>query len=165
MNWYVAHVLTGKEVEISRKINQLGIKAITPKRIMREKANGKWKAISRLLFPSYIFFLTEMNVDRYYKLKNIPGIIRLLGDNFPQPIHDTEVNLLLRLTRDDDPLGISDVFVEGTKVIVNSGPLVGLEGNIVKIDLRRFRAKVNINLMGKPRIVELAVNVIKKSDA
>jgi len=43
--------------------------------------------------------------------------------------------------------------------------LVGLEGQIVKVDARRFRVKVNIFLMNEPRLVELGLNVIEKIQA
>lgn len=162
MNWYVAQVITGKEDGIKSRIKQLGFKAIVPRRLMREQHRGKWIYKERLLFPGYVFLLTDLDVESYYKLKPIPGIIRFLGDELrPIPIEEQEVNLLLRLAEDDDPLGLSEV-VEGSNVNVISGPLQGLEGKIIKIDARRYRAKVDISLMGQPRIVELAVNVIKK---
>jgi len=72
------------------------------------------------------------------------------------------MQIVYRLSGDGDPLGISEVFYEGGKITIVSGPLQGLEGQIVKIDPRRFRAKVNITLMGEPRIVELGVDVINK---
>ena len=166
MNWYVAQVMTGKEESITNRIRELGIKAIVPIRVMREMKNGTWRNIERVLFPSYVFVHTGMDVETYYKLKPIPGIIRFLGEESGAvPIQEEEVNLLLHLTKDGDPLGLSEVFVADSKVTVVSGPLQGLEGKIIKIDARRFRAKVDISFMGEPRIVELAVNVIKKSEA
>lgn len=166
MDWYVAQVLTGKEDAVCSKINDKGIRATIPKRRMAERKNGIWRHEVKNLFPGYVFFHTDLNDFTYYQIRPIPYIIRLLGDDDgPRPVHPEEMNHLLRMAIDGDPLGLSQVLVEGSSIIVNSGPLVGLEGQIVKLDARRKRAKVNISLMGEPRIVELAVDVIKKSEA
>lgn len=166
MKWYVLQVMTGKEESLKNHIQKQGIKAIVPKKIMRERKNGVWRDVTRNLFPSYVFIHTEMDVEIYYKIKPLPYVIKLLGDgNGPIPIEENEVNLLLRLTKDGDPLGLSEVFVEGTNIVVVSGPLSGFEGKIIKLDARRFRAKVDISFIGERKTVELAVNVIKKSDA
>jgi transcriptional antiterminator NusG len=167
MNWYVVQVVTGKEDHIRTRIQGHGIKAIVPKRCMRERKNGIWHNEERTLFPSYVFIYTFMDAAAFYTIKQVPGIIRFLGDDYgPQPIRQEDVNHLLRLSQDGDPLGISKVLVEGSSITVLSGPLQGLEGQIIKVDLRRYRAKVNISLMGEPRIVELGVeDVLTKSES
>lgn len=160
MNWYVAQVMTGKEIDIKSQM-QKHVKAIVPQYLLKERKRGIWKTVVKILFPGYVFICTDVfDVDIYYKLKPIPGIIKFLGD--PSPLLDTEINILLRLCN-DDPLGVSKAFKEGNRVTVIEGPLHGLEGQIVKVDARRYRAKVNINFFGEPRLVEMAIDVIKKS--
>ncbi len=163
MNWYAVHVMTGKEEDIMNQILKKGIKAIVPKRIMRERKNGIWHNKERVLMQSYVFVYTDMTEpSTYYLIRNMPGLLKILGD--PTYIREEEITLLLRLTQDGDPLGLSEIFVKGGKIIVTSGPLIGLEGRIIKIDARRMRAKANIELMGEPRVVELGIKVIKKSE-
>ena len=163
MKWYVAQVLTGKETNIRDEM-QKHCKSVVPQELMRERKNGVWKTVTKVLFPGYVFICLNSTLDSemYYKLKPIPGVIKFLGD--PSPLLDVEANLILRQVLDDDPLGISKVLKEGNKITVIEGPLKGLEGQIIKIDGRRYRAKVNISLMGEPRIVEMAVDVIKNSE-
>lgn len=166
MNWYVAQVMTGKEDGIRERIQSQGIKSIVPMKRMRELKQGRWHDVLRVIFPGYVFIMADMDAGTYYRVRPVPGVIKLLGDDKgPIPIRENEVNLILRLTQDGDPLGLSEVFVKGSKITVVSGPLQGLEGRIVKLDARRFRAKVDISFMGEPRSVELPVNVIKKSEA
>ncbi len=167
MNWYVAQVITGKEEMIRQRIEDQNIKAIVPLRIMMERKKGTWCQVKRTAFPGYVFILsTIFNANMYYTIKSLPGVIRLLGDaKGPAPVREEEITLLLKWARNGDPLGLSKVFIEGTKVTVVDGPLKGYEGKIKKLDARRFRAKVDINFFGDSKIVEFAVNVIKKSDA
>jgi len=163
MNWYVINCLTGREQEVKNHIQDAGIKAIVPRRVMTEQRCGAWRNVERVVFPSYVFVRAEMTPTDYYTIRYVPGVIRILDNNRPKPLQEEEVTLILKLTMDGDPLGISEVFVEGGRVTVSDGPLKGLEGNIIKLDARRFRAKVNITILGEPRIVDLAVKFIQKT--
>ncbi|ACV64893.1 NusG antitermination factor [Desulfofarcimen acetoxidans DSM 771] len=164
MHWYVIHCLTGHEEDVRSRVKEKDIaRAVVPRRLMVERRQGGWQYVERVVFPGYVFVQAHMTPAAYYAMRNLPGVIRVLGTSRPVPLMGNEVTLFLKLCRDGDPLGLSEVFVKGGSVKVISGPLMGLEGHIVKLDARRFRAKVNISLMGEPRIVELAVSVIKKT--
>jgi transcriptional antiterminator NusG len=163
--WYVLHVKTGMETKTQAAlIKELPeFKVLVPQKTLKERHDGIWKEITRTLFPGYVFVNIFMDASMYYKLTGIPSVIKILGDTKgPLPVPEDEMQIVLKLSGDGDPLGISNVFIEGSKVKVLSGPLEGFEGQILKVDTRRFRAKINITLMGDPRIVELGVNVIEK---
>lgn len=171
MNWYVVHCLTGHEEDVRSKIKGDDIAravvpielVVVPRRIMRERRKSNWVDVERVLFPGYVFLQADMTPAAYYNIKSIAGVIRVLGTPRPVPLMEDEITLLLQLSVNGNPLGMSEALDEGGKVTVISGPLKGLEGNIIKLDKRRFRAKVNVAIMGEPRVVELAVSVIKKS--
>lgn len=163
--WYVFHVKTGKEdaikFEVKRSmLNAVGIvpteECIVPRRLMHERKSGKYKFVIRTLFPGYIFIKTNLNSKKYYDIKKIPGVIKLLGEP-----NDDEMDRILALTSKDDLIGISKVLMNDSKVKVISGPLIGFEGRIMKIDSRKGRAKVNLSICDEPKIVELSVNVLK----
>ena len=166
-DWYVLHVYTGKENGVanvlSRQLPQC--KSMAPRRLMRERKNGIWQNKIRNLFPDYVFIYSKMNAVIYYTLTALPYVIKILGsDRGPQPVSEAEINPILRWHGSGDPLGISAMYVEGGHIQVIEGPLQGMEGQIIKVDARRQRAKVNISLMGQPRVVELAVKMITKSE-
>ncbi len=165
-DWYVLHVKTGREHDTKAVLNRdlPGVVSLVPERILRERINGKWKEVSRNLLPGYVFINAFMETDLYYKLTAIPSVIRILGSGKPDPVPLDEMQVILRLSNDGDPLGLSEIYHIGNKICVASGPLAGMEGQIVKVDARRFRAKVNISLMGEPRIVELGIVDISKVD-
>jgi transcriptional antiterminator NusG len=167
-NWYVMHVSTGNEIEILNIIKRdiPEAVALVPQRIMKERKDGKWKIQNKVLFPGYVFIGVLLDAAMYYRLDAIPHMIRFLGSSDgPEPVPEYEMAIVLRLSGDGDPLGISDIYYEGSRIVVKSGPLEGMEGQIIKVDARRFRAKVNISLMGEQRVVELGVNVIDKIEA
>lgn len=166
-DWYVLHVRTGKEIEIQNTLikHLPQCKTMVPRRLMMERKNGVIKKVIRDLFPGYVFVHTFMDAAVYYNLTGTPSVIKILGsDRGPQPVPDEEMLQILRFHGSGDPLGISEMYIEGGKVKITDGPLLGMEGQIVKIDARRQRAKVNISLMGQPRIVELTIKMITKSE-
>ena len=49
------------------------------------------------------------------------------------------------------------------KIIINEGPLIGLEGLITKIDRQKRIAYVNVELLGKLTRVQVGLEIISKS--
>lgn len=165
-NWYVLHVRTGEETAVRDLIrkNLPSVDAIAPQRLMRERKNGIWKEWIRTVFVGYVFVQSIMNPEMYYKLTGLTGVINILKDasSSPTPVPLEEMDFVLRFAKEDDLAGISDLVVDGDRVKVISGPLQGYEGQIVKVDKRRFRAKVCFNLMGQEKFIELGINVVEK---
>jgi transcriptional antiterminator NusG len=163
--WNVLHVKTGWENPIKSEIirsifGTVSIvpmeSCIVPRRLMNERVQGNYHKVERTLFPGYVFLKTFLNAKTYYALTNIPGVIRLIGE--PQ---QEEMDRVLRLTTESDLIGISKVFSEGNNVKVISGPLLGMEGQIIKLDKRKGRAKVNMSLFGEQKVVELSIIMIQ----
>lgn len=168
LSWYVLHVKTGDEKEVMAAFKKAlpSNKILVPQRILKERNNGIWKTVIKTTFPGYVFVQVFMDAEMYYKLNGLPHIIKILGnESGPLPVPEDEMKVIFMLSYEEDPLGISDVYIEGSEIKVISGPLQGFIGKIAKVDPRRFRAKVNIELMGELRVVELGINVITKSES
>ncbi len=166
-SWYVLHVRTGMEDTVcdvlTRKIPDCS--TLVPKRKLKELRHGSWTTAVKTLFPGYIFVNTFMDAARYYALAGLPSVIGVLGGgDGPQPVSEEEMRTVFRLSGGGGPPGISEAFARDGRVVVTGGPLAGMEGRIIKIDARRFRAKVNISILGQPRVVELGIHMITKSE-
>ncbi len=163
--WYALFVTTGEEDNVRARINfklKGEFRAVVPKRRMRERKEGKWEEKVRTLFPGYILLNGQIGSRRYEMIKDIPGVIRILRDSDgPQEISENEIGVISRLTADNEIIDLSRVYVEGEKVVVVEGPLLGLDGSIRSIDKRKGRVKVIFNLMGEPREVELSVTLVQ----
>lgn len=164
MNWYALFVETDKEETVSKYIkNQLGdcIRTLIPKRMIPEKRNGVWFDIEKKLFPGYIFILTYMDNVKYYALKQIPHVIKLLTQ---APDYDhikqSEISIILHLTNNNGIIEYSKIYVQNSTVTIIDGPLKGYKGLIKKIDKHSKRIKIQINLMGEPRLVDLGMELV-----
>ena len=61
--------------------------------------------------------------------------------------------------------GISRVFFdENSRIVVMDGPMAGLEGRIIKVDKRKKRAKVKLNLYEDSFTVDLGYEVMESLD-
>lgn len=163
--WYALFVRTGEEDKVKARVEYRMseyFRAVVPKRRLRERRQGKWEYRTRTLFPGYVLLNGDMHTETYYMLKGIPGLIRLLRTGFePARIDPDEIELLSRITCNEELIGFSDVLLQDGKVRVVDGPLVALEGRILSVDHRKGRAKVSMTFLGEERIVELGVNVLR----
>lgn len=163
--WYALFVTTGEEDKVKERIHfrmKDELKALVPKRRMRERKEGCWQERIRPLFPGYVLLNGQISNRIYNLISDIPGVIKLLKDtDGPQEIHENEIGVLLRLISDNEIIGWSKVYVQGEKVEVVDGPLFGLEGYIKAVNKRKGRVKVFFNLMGEPRTVELCITMVQ----
>lgn len=166
-NWYALFVLTGEEDKVKQRLNYRldnnQIRAIVPKRKLRERKNGVWEDKVRVLFPGYVLMNGIIEVNNYYELKEIPGILSILRDkNGPLIIDPNEISYIIRLLSEGEVIEVSNGYLEGSKIVIIDGPLIGLEGLIMSVNKRKGRVKVRMNLIGEARVVDLSVNIVKK---
>jgi transcriptional antiterminator NusG len=53
------------------------------------------------------------------------------------------------------------VFDENSRIVVIEGPLSGLEGKIIKVDKRKGRAKIKLDLYDDSFSIDLAFEVLE----
>ena len=165
--WHALFVPTGQEEYIKEtleKVLENQLEFMIPKRILKERKAGKWHKVKRNLFPGYILVKGNITTETYYKIKNTPVAAKLLkNEEGPQEIEQSELEVLnILIENEDGDIGISKAYRENEKVIITSGPLAGLEGNIQSIDKRKGRAKVKIDFLGETRTVQLGIDFIDK---
>lgn len=92
------------------------------------------------------------------ELKEIPGFAKILNSNTDiSPLTDYDLSVLQHFLRIGEKIGTSVVrFDENDRIVVVEGPLQGLEGNIIKVDRRKKRAKVQIDVKGYVHAFDLS---------
>ena len=87
----------------------------------------------------------------------------MLGDkDFLVPLSDAEVNLLKRLGGDEQIVEMSIGVIEHDKIIINEGPMQGLEGFIRKIDRHKRLARIEIEMFGQVVEAQVGVEIVSK---
>jgi transcriptional antiterminator NusG len=165
--WYALRVTTGQEEKTKKIIESTldtPITCLIPRRQLKERKNGQWQQVHRILFPGYLIFKSHMTPQLYYQLQQVPLMAMLLkDDDGPLPIHEAELTALNQLM---DPatglITISKAIREDDRIHITQGPLAGMEGRIKTIDHRKGRATVILPFLGEERTIQLGIHIIDK---
>ncbi|MCK5735425.1 MAG: antiterminator LoaP [Spirochaetaceae bacterium] len=158
---YVLQVITGKELEARKRLELLelnsGERVIFPRREMIQRKKGKRYKKVQPLFPGYLFLETADLTDALiHDASRCPNIIHFLPDNRRiQPVSEDDEKLLKPFLREGGLTPLINIkFNENDRVIILEGPLKGQEGLILKVDRRRRRLRVRLNLYDKGHLID-----------
>lgn len=166
--WYVVQVRSGTEhnirIQCNKKIpDTIMERCFIPYYEEKKKQNGSWNTLQKILFPGYIFMITEDVEKLFFHLKTIEGMTKLIGTgNDIIPLTEEEIIFLQRLGGDEQIVSMSEGIIEGTQVIITSGSLMGMEGLIKKIDRHKRKAWLDLELFGRMQQVEVGLEITRK---
>lgn len=169
--WYVIQVMTGREDEVAVQMNRQGIRALVPKENRMIRSGGAWTKKEYILFGSYVFLEMDYNAENYYKVRNLPGVIRFLGDrNGLSRLSYLEAEWIRLLTgKDNAPVQPTVVRIsEDGSLKAVEGVLASFENRITRVDRRNRKATFEITLCGEKREVQLSIELeddpVKRKD-
>lgn len=174
---YCIQVSPTQEIKTEKEIN-----AIIPPEICGpcfhlsrrrwRRYHGNRHLVTERLLPGYIFLESDHVDELYELLRKVPTLTKLLNfknwgiennsDGFSQ-LDDGEEALIRRLAMGEGEAGLGMIDVSGLEirkgnmVHVVSGPLMGLESRISKIDLHHGTAMIGVKILGKT--VDMLVGV------
>jgi len=137
-----------------------------PRRYLDIRKDGKKKVTTPAVFPGYIFIEVDNKkeiLENQWNFRRTDGFLRFLRTN--QDINELDskdLELVLHFIKSPGEIaGKSRVyFDENSRIIVADGPLSGLEGRIIKVDKRKGRAKIKLDIYNDSFTIDLAFEVI-----
>lgn len=166
--WYVLQVRTGIEENIRIQCrnnisDQVLEECFIPYYEEKKRIRGEWTIQRKVLFPGYIFVISE-NIDRLYEsLKKIIGLTKLIGTgNEIVPLTEEEKNFMIQFGGEEQIVKMSEGIIEGDQIIVLKGPLKGQEGYIRKIDRHKRKAWMDIPMFGRVQNIEIGLEIVSK---
>jgi transcriptional antiterminator NusG len=168
----VIQVLAGKEEKIITSINQSDIvNAFIPKRTKVLRQKGQVLKIHEILFPGYVFVETDADYNDFihhlnHHIKPILGFIRLLEHDHvgTQSLYPQERSFIESFTNSQHIIGTSTGFIEGDKIIITEGPLVGHESQIRRIDRHKRIAELDVSMFGQIRKIKVSCEILSKTN-
>lgn len=167
--WYVIQVRTGQEEKIKMQCQKniasdVLRECFIPYYEEQKHIKGKWETQKKILFSGYVFLDTEEIMQLYADLKQVSGLTKLLktGEEVI-PLTEKEMGFLDSFGGQKKIVSVSEGVIEHTKVIVNSGPLVGKEGYIKKIDRHKRKAFLEIPMFGKMQKIQVGLEIVSKT--
>lgn len=165
--WYAAFTQTGEEDNVKIRLYKNlpnDFRFIVPKRVLKERKSGIWKEVTRTLFPGYILIEGNIDVESNIAIRNTLGLVKILElEGEPLIVHPQEVEIINRLTMNEELIKASKAYYQGDQIVITSGPLQGNEGLIESVNKRKGRAKVRLNFFGEARVVELGIELIQEA--
>lgn len=171
MGWYVLYSKPGREEEIVRSLNQrLSGEALEEAFVLRSErlwraGGGSWKRIVKDMFPGYVFLRSSHPKRLSEELKEYRRIVRVMEEpGYLISVYEEEEQRLRRLCGERHMMELSYGYREDGVDHIFSGPLKGLEGQILKADWHRRFAKLECSVAGKPAAVWAGLGLLKEME-
>ena len=175
--YYVIQVKTGKEdktiedIKKYKKDQDYDFEIFSPYRESLRKYNGQYKVVKERCFPGYIFVETNDIKQLFFDLYWVEGYTRLLGRegtsyNFV-PLNKDESRMIdiLYNANTDRTTEISDIeVIEGDKIRIVDGPLMGIQSEIKKVNLHKRTVTIEFELCNRTVEAKIGINIITKID-
>lgn len=171
--WYVMQVRTGTEENIRCQCQRL-ISSDTLQRCFipyyqqKKRFQGEWHIQERILFPGYVFLITQNLEKLVESLKKVIGMTKLIGTGDEiVPLSEAEISLITKLggksSSSESIVKISQGIIEGDQVHILSGPLKGLEGAIRKIDRHKRIAYLSVDMFNRTVDMKVGLEIVAKN--
>ena len=172
MLWYALQTYSGQENkakahlekaiedgELQHKVREI----LVPTEEVTEMRNGKQVTTRRKFYPGYVLIQMVFDEETSYLVTDTPGVSRFLGGgDQPQPLKDSEIELIIERTKRGATKTISETpFEDGDSVMVVDGPFSGFSGVVEVIDAERGKVRVMVTIFGRATPVDLEFAHVK----
>ena len=153
--WYAVCTRSRHEKVVDRELEERGVERFLPLRKVLSQWKDRRKWVQKPLFPGYLFARVEQ--EQLYLLTTTRGVAYVLGDGRePICVPDEQVEVVRRMVEGPYPVATWPRLQKGKRVRVITGPLAGLETDIVdKRGGEKGRLVVTIDILGRSVAVEI----------
>lgn len=173
MNYYAIQVRTRWEDRYIKRFKALHPEVTSPiyfpQRRLDIRREGRILKTDAPVFPGYIFVEIgdEDSITNYHwDFRRTEGFFRFLRSNQDiRPLAGKDLDVVLHFIKRIGPIAGKSLvyFDENSRIVVVNGPLMGLEGYIIKVDKRKGRAKIKLDLYEDSFAIDLAFEMIQNS--
>ncbi len=145
-SWFALRVRSKHERVAAMHLRERGYEEFSPSYKAERQWSDRIKTTEQFLFPGYVF--CRLNVQDRLPILTVPGVVDIVrfGDTIlPIPEHEIEQ---VRTLVSSGLLVAPWPFLEaGQNVLIEQGPLAGVEGIILRAEKGKCRLVVSISLL------------------
>jgi transcription antitermination factor NusG len=161
--WYVVRVRSNFERTASVSFQEKGYETFLPVYRCRRRWADRVKQVDQPLFPGYTF--CRFDAQKRLPILQTPGVVSILGSSLgPIPVEDHEVESVSRMLASSLPVGPWPFLGQGQYVVVERGPLSGLEGLVIEVKAK-FRLVVSVTLLNRSVYAEIDREWVRPTSA
>ncbi len=157
--WFALRVRSNFEKTAELHLRDRGFEQFTPCYKSERQWSDRKKEVDQLLFPGYVF--CRLNPNDRLPVLSVPGVVGLVGfGKIPAPIPDQEVERIRRMVQSGLLVGPWPFLEIGQTVLIERGPLAGMEGMLVE-ERGKWRLVVSINLLKRSVFAQVDRNWVR----
>jgi transcriptional antiterminator NusG len=143
--WFAIRVRSKHEQVTAVHLRHRGYEEFSPSYKIERQWSDRRKIGEQFLFPGYVF--CRFNPQQRLPVLTAPGVVGLVGfGDGPTPIPDNEIEQVRAMVRSGLLVTPWPFLEKGQIVLIERGPLAGIEGILEKVK-GRFRLVVSIRLL------------------
>jgi transcriptional antiterminator RfaH len=151
--WFALQTMPRNEKKVSNVLMQKGYECLAPTYRQRRKWSDRTVQIDLPLFPMYVF--CRLGPSVLGKAVSTSGVVKIVGFNGkPAEVAVEEINALQLLMQSNLLREPWKYLCHGTQVMVETGPLAGVEGVICPSENGR-RLIISITLLQRSVAIRL----------
>jgi transcription antitermination factor NusG len=157
--WFALRVRSNLERVVAAHLRGRNHEEFCPLYKIERRWSDRNKVIECPLFPGYVFCRLNPNVR--LPAVSVPGVIGIVGfGKVPSPIPEKEIQHIRTLACSGSPLMPWPFLQEGQRVLIERGPLKGVEGILSEIK-GKCRLIVSVTLLQRSVAAEIERSSIR----
>ena len=152
-DWYAIYTRHQHEKTVAESLSNNGIEVFLPQYSSVRQWRDRTKNLMMPLFPCYVFL--HGGLDRRVKILSTPGVYFIVGNGGqPAAIQETEIEAIRTAVTSGLQVEPYPFLQCGDRVRVKAGPLVGIEGILIR-KKGSFRLILSAELLQKSMAIEV----------
>jgi len=159
--WYALYTRPRAEKQVYQRLTEEGIETFLPLQKTYRIWSDRKKLVEKPLLTSYLFVKTHSK--NFAIIFRTPGVVKFVSfEGQPVAIPTNQIDNLRLLVNSDAVIEVStENFSQGDNVVVVSGSLVGLRGELIKIG-HQNRVVVRIDRLDQNLILKIPKTFLRK---
>ena len=151
--WFGLRVKSNFEWITARHLRQRGYAEFLPTYKVTRRWSDRVKQIEKPLFPGYVFCSFDPSLR--LRVLTTPGVLHVVGiGREPVPVDQSEIEAVWRMLQSGLAVHPSPRLEVGQRVVVERGPLAGIQGTVTQIK-GDCRLVVSISLLQRSIAAEI----------
>lgn len=162
-DWYAVYTRSRHEKQVAAYLAKQNIETYLPLRRQWSSRRDRKLTIQVPALPGYLFVRCMLYAETRALIKRASGVLRLVESaGRPAVIPDEQVEALRRALAVSFNAEGHPYLRIGDRVRVVRGPLVGIEGYLVRVAESRHRLVINVDHVNQALSVEIDASVVEK---
>jgi transcription antitermination factor NusG len=154
LQWYAIRVQSRFEKVASTVLKTKGYEEFLPLFVERRRWSDRTKAVERPLFPGYLFCRFDVQ-SKWVPILSTPGVVEVVSAaRHPLAVPDEEIEEVRAVLRSGLPVMPWPCITAGSRVLIEGGPLAGLEGVVLHSE-KKFRLVISVTILQRAVSVEI----------